>query len=96
MGRVLLEGGIIILLVLIGISVFIPDSNGVSDIIIEFEDSIENGEQIADGNIGEVEVGIEDNSNFIAKINCKLANVIVNGLNSIFELGMEMIRIIVN
>lgn len=95
MSRVLLEGGIVILLVLIGISVFIPGGNDVRDVIVEFEESIESGEAIEDGVIEEVEIGVEDNSNFVAKLNCKIANTIVNGLNSIFDLGMKILRKII-
>lgn len=97
MGKILLEGGIIVLLVLIGISVFIPNSsNSVDDVIVDFENSIENGEEISDGEIENIEVSEEDEYNFISKINCKIGNAIVNGLNSVFELGMRIVRVIVN
>ena len=97
MGKVLLEGGIIVLLVLIGISVFIPDgSNNVSNVIIDFENSVENGEEIGDGEIENVEISKGYSSNFVSKLNCKIANMIVNGLNSIFDIGMKVLRIIIN
>lgn len=92
MGRVLLEGSIIVLLVLIGVSIFVPQENNVSNIITEFEDSVENGNMVNDGQIENVEISIEDSSNLISKINCKIANSIVNGLNNIFELGMKILR----
>lgn len=92
MGKVLLEGGIIVLLVLIGISIFIPGSNDVSDVIVEFENSVESGSVVEDGKIENVEISIDQNSNLISRINCKIANGIVNGLNSVFELGMSFIR----
>ena len=96
MGRILLEGGIVILLVLIGISIFIPSGNDVNDVIIEFENSIESGNVIEDGEIEDVEISVEDDSNFIARLNCKIANTIVNGLNSVFEIGIKLIRKVVN
>ena len=96
MGRILLEGGIIVLLVLIGISIFVPSSNGVDSIIIEFEESIESGDLIEDGTIENVEVSVEDGGNFISKINGKIANTIVNGLNSVLELGMGFLRDVIN
>lgn len=97
MGRILIESGIVILLVLIGISVFIPDrGNSVENVIVEFENSVETGEIIEDGELENVEISEEDNSNFIAKVNSKVANTIVNGLNSVFYLGLKIIRIIVN
>ena len=97
MGRILLESGIVVLLVLIGISVFIPDDgNDVSDVIVEFEGSIESGEIIEDGKIENVEITVEDESSFVAKLNCKIANTIVNGLNSIFEIGLKTLRNIIN
>ena len=97
MGRILIESGIVILLVLIGISVFIPDrENSVENVIVEFENSVETGEIIEDGELENVEISEEDNSNFIAKVNSKVANTIVNGLNSVFYLGLKIIRIIVN
>lgn len=97
MGRILLESGIVVLLVLIGISVFIPDDgNDVSDVIVEFEGSIESGEIIEDGKIEDVEITVEDESSFVAKLNCKIANTIVNGLNSIFEIGLKTLRNIIN
>lgn len=96
MGRILLEGGIIVLLVLIGISIFVPSSDGVDGIIIEFEESIESGDLIEDGTIENVEVSVEDGGNFISKINGKIANTIVNGLNSVLELGMGFLRDVIN
>ncbi len=96
MTRVLLEGGIIILLVLIGISIFIPSDGGVNDVIVEFENSLESGEEVEDGNIEDVEISEADSSNLISRINCKIANMIVSGLNSVFELGMNFIRKVIN
>ena len=96
MGRILLEGGIIFLLVLIGISIFIPSSSDVESVIVQFEENIENGESVEDGVIENVEIGVEDNSNFISKINCKIANAIVNGLNSVLDLGMSFLRKFIN
>ena len=96
MGRILLEGGIVILLVLIGISIFIPSSGDVSDVIVEFENSIESGNVVEDGSIENVEVGVDDSSKFFARLNCKIANSIVNGLNSILEYGIEFLRHLIN
>lgn len=97
MGRILLEGGIIILLVLMGISIFIPDSsNDVSKIIVEFEDSVSSGEIVSDGEIENVEISKKESSNFIAEINCKVANAIVNGINSVFDIGIKFLRKVVN
>ena len=97
MGRLLLESGIVVLLVLIGISVFIPeDGSSVSDVIVEFEGSVESGEVIEDGEIENVEVTVEDESTFVAKLNCKIANTIVNGLNSIFDIGLRTLRQLIN
>jgi hypothetical protein len=96
MGRVLLEGGIIILLVLIGISIFIPSGDDVNDVIVEFENSIESGNIVDDGEIENVEVSVGDKANFIARLNSKIANTIVNGLNSILELGIKFLREIIN
>lgn len=96
MGRVLLEGGIIILLVLIGISVFIPSGNDVNDVIVEFENSLESGSVVEDGNIEDVEIASSDNSNLISRLNCKIANAIVNGLNSILDLGIKFLRKVIN
>jgi hypothetical protein len=97
MGRILLEGGIIILLVLIGISVFIPDGgNNINDVIVDFENSVESGDVVNDGELNDVEISEEYDVNFIAKINCRIANLIVDGLNSVFELGMNVLRHIIN
>ena len=97
MSRILLEGGIIVLLVLMGISVFVPDNkNDVSNIIVDFENSIESGEVVDDGEIEGVTVNKDNNSNFIARVNCKISNIIVNGLNSIFDIGMRILRSIIN
>ena len=96
MGRILLEGGIVILLVLIGISVFIPGGNDVNDVIVEFENSIESGNGIEDGQIDNVEIGEEYDANFIARMTGKIANSIVNGLNSVFEIGIRLIRKAIN
>lgn len=92
MKRILLEGGIIVLLVLIGISIFIPESNNVGGVIVEFEESIESGSVIEDGEIEDVEVGVEYTPNLISRINAKIANTIVNGLNSAFELAIRFLR----
>lgn len=97
MGRILIEGGIIVLLVLIGISIFVGDSgNGVSDVIVDFESSVEVGDIVKDGEMDDVVVSEENNSTFIAKINSKIANTIVNGLNSVFDLGLKIVRKIIN
>lgn len=96
MSRILLEGGIIVLLVLIGISVFIPESNNINDVIVDFENSVENGEIVNDGVIEDVEINSEEDVNFVSKINCKIGNAIVSGFNSLFELGIRIVRVIVN
>lgn len=96
MSKVLLEGGIVILLVLIGISVFIPSNNNIGDVIAEFENSIESGETINDGELENIEVNIKENSNFISRLNCKIATSIVNGLNSILEIGIDFLRKVIN
>ena len=97
MGRVLLEGGIIVLLVLIGISVFIPDGNNdVNGVIVDFESSIESGDVVSDGEIEDVKINKSSESNLISKINCKIANTIVNGLNSVFEIGIKILRQVIN
>ena len=97
MQRLLLEGGIVVLLVLIGISVFVPSKEDVTqNVIVEFEDSVMNGEVIVDGVISDVEVGKEYDTNFISKINSKIANSIVNGLNNMFEIGMKLLRKVIN
>ena len=92
MGRILLEGGLIVLLVLIGISVFIPSSNNdISDVIIDFEQSIEEEEVIEDGEIKDVVISDEYSPNLVAKLNGKIANVIVDGLNGVFSFGMMVL-----
>ena len=97
MGKILLEGGIVVLLVLIGISVFIPDSsNDINDVIVDFEASVESGELVSDGEIKDVEISKNSDSNFISKVNCKIANTIVNGLNSVFEIGVKVLRKVIN
>lgn len=96
MSKILLEGGIIALLVLIGISVFIPSGNDVNDVIVDFENSIESGNIVEDGEIENIEVSVEDNSNIISKVNGKIANTIVNGLNRIFEIGVTILRKVIN
>ena len=97
MSKILLEGGIIVLLVLIGISVFIPDGgNNINDVIVDFENSVESGDVVNDGELNDVEISEEYDANFIAKMNCKVANLIVDGLNSVFELGMNVLRHIIN
>lgn len=97
MGRILIESGIVILLVLIGISAFIPDNgNSVENVIVEFENSVETGEIVDDGEIKNVEISEGNNSTFIAKVNSKIANTIVNGLNSVFYFGLKIVRKIVN
>lgn len=97
MSRILLEGGIIVLLVLIGISVFIPDGNNdVQNVIVDFENSIEGGDVVNDGVLENVEISKSDNSNFVSKLNCKIANTIVNGLNSVFEIGIKILRKVIN
>lgn len=97
MGRILLEGGIIVLLVLIGISVFIPDGNNdVQNVIVDFENSIESGDVVNDGELDNVEIGKSNNSNFVSKLNCRIANTIVNGLNSVFEIGIKILRKVIN
>ena len=96
MSRVLLEGGIIILLVLMGISIFIPGGEDINDVVVEFEGSIESGNVIEDGEIKDVEINGKDHSNFISRMNCKIANSIVNGLNSVFEIGMGILRKVIN
>lgn len=96
MHRLLLEGIIVVLLVLIGISVFVPSEQDVmQNVIVDFEESIESGDVIVDGEIEDVEVG-EENTNFISNLNSKIANAIVNGLNSIFEIGMKLLRKVIN
>lgn len=97
MGKVLLEGGIIVFLVLIGISIFIPDNgNSINNIIVEFEQSVESGNVVDDGEIENVEISKSNSASFIAKFNGKVANSIVNGLNNVFEFGIKFLRKVIN
>ena len=97
MSRVLLEGGIVVLLVLIGISVFIPDSNSdVNNVIVEFENSVGSGEFVEDGIIKDVEINKRSEVPFISRLNGKIANTLVNGLNSIFDIGIKILRKVIN
>ena len=96
MSKILLESSIIFLLVLIGISIFIPSGNDVNSVVIEFENSIESGEEVEDGEFDNIEVSIKDNSNFFSRLNCKIANAIVNGLNSSLEIGIDFLRKVIN
>jgi hypothetical protein len=96
MKRILLEGGIVILLVLVGISVFVPKGNDVSNIIFDLENDLESDKEIEDGIMDNVETGLYDDSNFIARINGKITNAIVNGLNNLLDLGMVILRKIIN
>ena len=67
-----------------------------NDVIVEFEGNIEGGDLIEDGEIDHVEITVVDESSFAAKVNCKIANTIVNGLNSIFDMGLRMLRQFIN
>lgn len=97
MGRLLLESGIVVLLVLIGISVFIPSSeSSTQSIITEFENAVESGEVVEDGEINDVEISEQDDSNFISKLNSRVANAIVNGLNRVFDIGKRILRKVIN
>ena len=75
MSRILLEGGIIILLVLMGISVFVPDGgSSINNVIVDFENDVANGEIVSDGELGDIEVVEDYGVNFVARINCKISN----------------------
>jgi len=97
MHRLLLEGGIVVLLVLIGISIFVPSKEDVMQgVIVEFEDAVVNGEVVVDGELSDVEISELDESNFISKLNSKIANTLVNGINNVFELGVKLLRKVIN
>ena len=97
MGRLLLESSIVVLLVLIGISIFMPSKeSSAQNIIVEFEETVESGAIVQDGVMNNVEVSEQDDSNFISRLNSKIANTIVNGLNNIFDVGMRLLRKVIN
>ena len=97
MHRLLLEGSIVVLLVLIGISVFVPSREEITqDVIVNFEDTVTNGEVVEDGEMDDVEISEAGEINLISRINSKVANTLVNGLNNMFEIGMKLLRKAIN
>lgn len=97
MGRIFLEGGIIVLLVLVGISMFVPGTGtDINGVISDFEEDVGSKEEVNDGVINDIVISEEYSSNLIARMNGKIANVIVKGLNGVFGLGMNILRKLIN
>lgn len=93
MGKRIIQAFIILIVILFGVSLISEsnDKNESKNSINSFEENVSNEIEIENGSMSDVNVVREDSSNLISNINSKIATVIVNGLNYIFNLGIKMI-----
>lgn len=93
MGKRIIQAFIILIVILFGVSLISEsnDKNDAKNSINSFEENVSNEIEIENGSMSDVNVVREDSSNLISNINSKIATVIVNGLNYIFNLGIKMI-----
>jgi len=98
MKKYILQICIIFFCIIIGVGIVgeINNKNKISNAVNSFEGSIENSEEIKDGNLSDVRVESEDTSNLISDINAKLASFIVNGLNQGLKVVVNLISSITN
>lgn len=94
MEKRILQAFIILIIILFGVS-FISDANQKVDAkneIVDFEENVNENEEITNGIIEDVNVVEEDSSNIISTVNAKVASFIVGGLNRLFKLGIKLIE----
>ena len=93
MGKRIIQAFIVLIVILFGVSLISEsnDKNESKNSINSFEENVSNEIEIENGSMSDVNVVREDSSNLISNINSKIATVIVNGLNYIFNLGIKMI-----
>ena len=98
MNKHIVEGFIIVIIILFGVSIVAEFDNksNVNNQIDEFEDKVSKQEEIDNGNIEDVRVIKEDSSNLISNVNASIATFIVNGLNDILKFGIKLIDGITN
>ena len=98
MKKYLIHICLIFFLVVIGVGI-INDINQVDsnkESVSSLEEKIENGEEINDGNLGNVLVEKEVTSNLISRVSAFFANVIVESLNFSLKLVVNLMNGITN
>ena len=93
MNKYLVQGFIVLIVILIGVSVVSDVSNKAQakEEIIEFEENVSKENEVNNGNMENVHIIEEDSSNLISDINAKIASIIVDGLNKILNLGLKLL-----
>lgn len=98
MNKHLIQAFIVLIVVLFAVSL-ISESNDklkAKESIEVFEEKVSEGEEVDNGSMNNVHVIEEDSSNIISDINAKMANIVVGGLNKLFNLGIKLIEGIAN
>ena len=98
MSKYILHVCVIVFFVIIGVGLVseINNSKSKNEEVSSFEESIENGEEIGDGNLSHVRVENEDTSNLISNINAKLATLVVDLLNQGLKIMVDIISSVTN
>jgi hypothetical protein len=94
MKKYVLQALLIFFLVIVGVGI-INDINAKSlndETISSFEEKIENGEEIEDGNLLEVRVEKEDTSNLISRTSAFFAKLVVETLNFGFKIIINLMN----
>ena len=98
MNKHIIQAFIILIIILLGVSL-VSESNDKANLkatIEDFEDKVDDKEEINNGNMVNVNVIEEDSSNLISDINAKVASLVVEGLNLVFKLGIKLIEGVAN
>jgi cell division protein FtsL len=98
MNKYIIQSFIILIIILLGISLVCESNDKLKtdSEIIDFEEEISDDSEVENGFLSEVNVVREDSSNLISDINAKMASIVVEGLNFVFNLGIKLIEGITN
>lgn len=94
MKKYLIQLGMIFFLVIIGVGI-VSDINvtqNKNELVSSYEEKIENGEIIEDGNLGDITIRNEDTSNRISRVAGFFANIIVKGMNACLRLIINLMN----
>lgn len=98
MKKYILEICVIFFLVVIGVGIVsdMEESAESRETVSSYEEKIENGEEIEDGNLSNVRVEKEDTSNLISRVSAFFANIVVETLNFSFKMVINLMSGVAN
>lgn len=94
MEKRIIEAFLILIIILFGVSLVSEANEKVNaqNEVQQFEESVNDSEEITNGVMEDVHLVEEDSSNVISDVNARVATLIVGCLNKIFKLCIKLVE----